>query len=189
MLFATYGGPPPPPKSNNTALYIFLGVCGGGCLLVILALIGFGFFVNNKVGGLVSGAIEMEKNSPLFITAAVQQKDYDGAVKYVDASASSKLNAETIKQTVEAAEKKLGAFQSMSKASKNSDSNSTTDKQKKTVRLEYIIKYQLTYEKGPATATLLFRSTEVNPEKGDMPTMTGKISGFKIEAGETKDDF
>ena len=179
MLFATYNAPAPPRQNN--ILLIVLGVCGGCCLLVVIAGAIFMFTIGNKVkkgfgavGGIFSGAMTMSKTMPVFLTH-LKAHDYKSAAALVDTDYQTTLSADKIKAIEEKVEKTLGPLQSFPTSPTGQTSNTSASPSGKELQsMEYVYTYQMTYKKGTATATFHFKAK-------DMSKFSGLVTDFKIE--------
>jgi hypothetical protein len=175
MLLSVYNAPPPPKQGTNP-LFIVLGVCGGGCLLVVIVFAILGIVGYNKGKDLINASIAMQQNMPKFLNA-VKSHDYNAAAALVDPQAKQTLTAEKIQSIEEEAEAKLGSLQSIGQSSSGSDTNNETGPNGQLKRMDFIFRYKLTYQKGSATAKFTFSATDpLHP--------SGLVSDFKIEPNE-----
>ena len=181
MLFSTYT-PPPPPKKNN-GLAWGLGICGGCVGIVVIGIavvtvtlgkdIKKGFDV---AGGVVAGTQKMVKNMPVFLED-LKSHDYAGASALVDPEYKSSLSEKKLQDIEEKMESKLGALKNISKQPSSRQQNTDVSGEKgKVPGMTQIYSYNLTYEKGPATATFYFKTK-------DMSKFSGLVTDFKIAEG------
>ncbi|HLK56635.1 MAG TPA: DUF3887 domain-containing protein [Chthonomonadaceae bacterium] len=162
------------PQRQSNPWLIVLGVCGGCALLGIIAVVVLGAIGINKSKDLIKGAQAMEVNMPKFLTD-LKSKDYASAAALVDPSAQDKLSADKIQALEESVEKQLGALKSYPPKPTNTESTTIPDPSgKPTAGAEWKFSYKLTYEKGTATATFAFKTTDVfHP--------SGLVTDFKIQ--------
>lgn len=181
MLFATYGAPAPPRGKNP--LLIVLGVCGGCVLLVIIGVVVMGAIGVNMLKGVTSGAMDMVKNMPAFLSD-LKAHDYTSAEALVDPAAQDKLTADKLKSMEESMEKKLGPMESFGtrpiQKSQNQVSAPGSNGQPTTIEQFYTMPVK--YKKGNATATFKFVIDMTAAQKGDLSKMkmSGKINDFKL---------
>lgn len=176
MLFATYGAPPAQPKQSNP-LPIILGVCGGGCLLLVIGAVIFFAVVFNASKGFINsgkGFINGAANMPVFLMN-VQQHNYTKASSLVEPSSRETLSADKLKAMEEKVEKQLGPPDTSTApkmTGSGSDTNTGPNGQPQSMNLVY--KFSMKYKKGTATASISLKSKKA----GSFPE---GISDFTIE--------
>src|SRR5262249_15399436 len=103
MLLSVYPAPPPPKRGANPLL-IVLGVCGGCCLLGIIALVAIGIFGVNK-------AKQMDKSASLFL-ADLRDHKYAEARALLSPDGQAGLSESDLKAQEEQLEANLGPLKS-----------------------------------------------------------------------------
>lgn len=174
MLFATYPPAAPPRKSNPWL--IILGVCGGGCVLVVIAAVVIGVILTKQMGGMMNGAVQM----PVFVMQ-VQKHQYTKAAKTVAPSAQATLTADKLQAIEEKIEAQLGPpVTTASPRMMGSDSNTSPGADGQPKSIELIYRLELKYQKGSATAFVTLKSN-------GKTMLPDGITGLKIEKSASPD--
>jgi len=142
MLLSVYTPPPPPPKKGVKPLFIVLGVCGGGCLLVILAIVAFGIFSFSKFK-------EVDKLAGGFL-ADVREHKYAEARARLSPDGQASLSESDLKAQEEQSEANIGSLKSWQISNQSSTPGSQT------VHFTYI----LMYDRGTSTCDFTFTANQ-----------------------------
>src|SRR5579871_1557574 len=157
---------------RRSPVFVLLGVCFGSIAIGIIVYFIVDAINYSKTRDLNQGVTLIETNRRKFLSG-LQNHDYLNLAILITPQAQQDLTEAKIRSMEESVEQKLGPLQqiSMQPIGIEKDVESGVNGQMKC--MDFTFRSKLTYEKGTATATLVFKSRDIlNP--------TGLISDFKL---------